>query len=52
MLGSAYALIPAAIATVVLVIRTSLEDKTLHNELDGYDEYAKKVKYRLLPGIW
>jgi len=35
-----------------MVVRTALEDKTLHEELDGYREYAQGVRYRLLPGIW
>ncbi|MDY6865605.1 MAG: isoprenylcysteine carboxylmethyltransferase family protein [Halobacteriota archaeon] len=51
-IGSIYGLIPAGIAIFLLIIRTSLEDKTLQLELDGYSEYAKKVKYRLLPGVW
>ena len=51
-LGSRYALILALILTVLLVIRTYLEDRTLHDELDGYVEYAKKTRYRLVPGIW
>lgn len=51
-LGSRYALLLAIILTVLLVIRTYLEDRTLHKELDGYVEYAQKTRYRLLPGIW
>ena len=51
-IGSAYALIPAGIIALLIVIRTSLEDKTLQSELNGYTEYTKKVKYRLLPGVW
>lgn len=50
-IGSFFALIPAGIAIVAIIIRTFLEDKMLQNELDGYSEYAKKVKYRLFPGI-
>jgi protein-S-isoprenylcysteine O-methyltransferase Ste14 len=50
--GSAYGLIPVAIVIVALVVRTSLEDKTLHRELPGYADYAARVRYRLLPGIW
>jgi protein-S-isoprenylcysteine O-methyltransferase Ste14 len=50
--GSAYGLVPAALAVAVLVIRTSLEDKTLQAELPGYQQYAQKTKSRLLPGIW
>lgn len=51
-IGSAHALIPAGIGIILVIIRTSLEDATLHNELNGYTEYASRVRYRLLPGIW
>jgi protein-S-isoprenylcysteine O-methyltransferase Ste14 len=51
-LGSLWALIPGAILTILFLIRTALEDKTLRNELEGYKEYAQKVPYRLIPGIW
>ena len=51
-LGSRYALLLSVFLTVLLVIRTYLEDRTLHKELDGYTDYAKKIRYRLLPGIW
>jgi len=37
---------------LLTIIRTALEDKTLQEELDGYKEYAARVRYRLLPGIW
>lgn len=50
--GSLAGLLPAAASIAVLIIRTALEDITLQKELQGYQEYAKKVKYRLLPGIW
>jgi len=36
----------------LLIIRTYLEDRTLHAELVGYPEYAKQTTYRLIPGIW
>jgi protein-S-isoprenylcysteine O-methyltransferase Ste14 len=52
MLGSLWALIPAAIAIVALVARTALEDRTLREELPGYEEYAGRVRYRLVPGVW
>jgi protein-S-isoprenylcysteine O-methyltransferase Ste14 len=51
-LGSLYALIPGAFCVIFVLIRTHLEDKTLHKELVGYEEYARKTKYRLIPGIW
>lgn len=52
LLDSVWAFIPALILLGVLVLRTSLEDKTLQTELPGYKEYAQKTKYRLFPGIW
>lgn len=51
-LGSLWALIPAGVAACLLIVRTLLEDRTLHEELDGYKEYAQRVRYRLLPGVW
>ena len=51
-LGSLYSFIPACLIIVLFIIRTSLEDKTLLEELPGYKEYAQKVRYRLLPGVW
>lgn len=51
-LGSAWTLIPAAVALVVAVIRTALEDRTLQEELPGYREYTNRVRHRLLPGVY
>lgn len=51
-LGSFMALFLSALIILVFLIRTSLEDKTLQNELSGYKEYAEQVRYRLIPGIW
>jgi protein-S-isoprenylcysteine O-methyltransferase Ste14 len=36
----------------LLILRTALEDRTLQAELPGYAEYARQVRYRLLPGVW
>jgi len=52
MLGSLWAVIPAVLAAIALVVRTALEDRTLQEELDGYSDYAQRVRYRLVPGIW
>ncbi len=52
MFGSLWALIPGALAALLLVIRTVLEDRTLCEELPGYVEYAQQTRYRLLPGVW
>ena len=51
-LGSLWALIPAGLVMCLMVVRTALEDKTLVEELDGYQDYAARVRYRLLPGVW
>ncbi len=52
LLASAWAFVPALLAVVWLVIRTVLEDRTLHAELPGYAEYAARVRFRLIPGVW
>jgi protein-S-isoprenylcysteine O-methyltransferase Ste14 len=52
LLGSFWALIPACLSIVALIVRTALEDRTLQAELPGYREYANQVRYRLLPGVW
>jgi protein-S-isoprenylcysteine O-methyltransferase Ste14 len=51
-LSSVWAFIPSGISVLLSIVRTALEDKTLLEELDGYEEYAQRVRYRLLPGIW
>ena len=51
-LGSVWTLIPAVVALIIAVIRTALEDQTLQEELPGYRDYARRVRYRLIPGIY
>jgi len=51
-IGSLYALFVSLFVALLLVVRTALEDKTLQEELEGYVDYTKKVKYRLIPGMW
>jgi protein-S-isoprenylcysteine O-methyltransferase Ste14 len=51
-LTSYWALIPAVTTVIVSLIRTVLEDNTLKRELEGYSQYAERVCYRLIPGIW
>ncbi|MBE3066423.1 MAG: isoprenylcysteine carboxylmethyltransferase family protein [Chloroflexi bacterium] len=51
-LGSLWACIPMMLLVANLFLRTELEDRTLQNELDGYKEYAGRVRYRLILGIW
>ncbi|WP_165221753.1 methyltransferase family protein [Aquisphaera insulae] len=51
-LGSLVGLIPVAVLAFFLVVRTMLEDRTLQAELPGYREYTRRVRYRLVPGLW
>ena len=51
-LGSYWALIPAAAIPVVIVLRILDEEKVLCRELEGYGEYRRQVRYRLIPGVW
>ncbi|WP_197993134.1 methyltransferase family protein [Gimesia aquarii] len=52
LLASAWALIPALLSVIGIAIRTALEDRTLRAELPGYTDYTKRVRFRLIPGIW
>ena len=51
-LGSLWTFIPAVVALIIVLIRTALEDRTLREELPGYQEYARRVRYRLFPGVY
>ncbi len=51
-LGSLWALIPAGLTIMLLIVRTVLEDRTLQAELVGYKDYTQQTRYRLLPGLW
>jgi protein-S-isoprenylcysteine O-methyltransferase Ste14 len=52
LLGSWWAGIPACVMGGWIVLRTILEDRTLGEELEGYKEYAQRVRYRLIPYVW
>jgi len=51
-LGSYWALIPAALTPVFLVLRIRDEENMLLQELPGYREYTTRTRYRLIPGVW
>ena len=51
-LGSLWALVPVGLAVAGTVVRTALEDRMLRADLEGYEEYAGRVRYRLIPGVW
>jgi len=50
--GSFYALFASLLTAILLIIRTALEDATLQKELEGYVEYTKRTRFRLIPLIW
>lgn len=51
-LSSWWAMLPSFLNVVLLTLRTALEDRALQAELPGYADYARQVRYRLLPGVW
>ncbi|MCO6414694.1 isoprenylcysteine carboxylmethyltransferase family protein [Siccirubricoccus sp. KC 17139] len=51
-LASWWALLPAAWATAILILRTRWEDALLQAGLEGYADYARRTRFRLLPGVW
>jgi protein-S-isoprenylcysteine O-methyltransferase Ste14 len=52
LLGSWWALVPGALNACAMIVRTRMEDDTLRRELTGYEDYAGRVRYRLVPGLW
>lgn len=51
-LGSLIGVIPGLVLPLIYALRIKKEELMLERELDGYEEYRKKVKYRLIPGLW
>jgi protein-S-isoprenylcysteine O-methyltransferase Ste14 len=51
-LGSLWAFAPVLACALLFTARTALEDRTLREELEGYQEYTRRTRHRLLPGIW
>ncbi|OBA94830.1 hypothetical protein A5662_19190 [Mycobacteriaceae bacterium 1482268.1] len=51
-LASYWGLLTIIPGTLVYVARITDEEKALRQELDGYDAYTEKVRYRLVPGVW
>lgn len=52
LLDAAWAYVPVVVLCAGLLVRTELEDRTLREKLPGYGDYAARVRYRLLPGLW
>ncbi len=51
-LGSLWAIVPTLGALVMFIRRTAMEDRMLRAELPGYAQYAERVRFRLLSGVW
>jgi protein-S-isoprenylcysteine O-methyltransferase Ste14 len=51
-LGSVWAVIPAGLASALVILRTKWEDQTLQAELPGYKDYTQRVRFKLIPGVW
>jgi protein-S-isoprenylcysteine O-methyltransferase Ste14 len=51
-LGTWWTFIPAGAVILLFIIRTAFEDRTLPAELEGYEAYTRKTRYRLFPGVW
>ena len=52
LLGSWWGLMFCTVLLGLLVWRIPLEERMLQNGLDGYDEYERNVRYRLIPRVW
>jgi protein-S-isoprenylcysteine O-methyltransferase Ste14 len=52
LLTSAWTAIPSACSVILLVVRTRLEDAFLEERLEGYRDYQRKTRFRLVPGVW
>jgi protein-S-isoprenylcysteine O-methyltransferase Ste14 len=51
-LGSGWAMAPLGLCVLMILRRTALEDRFLHEQLPGYPDFAERVRHRLLPGLW
>ena len=51
-LGSWLSFVPALAIVIVFIRRVGVEDRLLQEELEGYVDYSKRVRYRLIPGVW
>jgi protein-S-isoprenylcysteine O-methyltransferase Ste14 len=51
-LGSFWALLVDLTMIILIPLRIKYEERVLITELPGYEEYTKKTRYRLIPGIW
>ncbi len=52
LLGSAWGVLVGLGLVLLVVLRIGVEEKLLARELEGYEAYRDKVRYRLVPGVW
>jgi protein-S-isoprenylcysteine O-methyltransferase Ste14 len=52
MLGSWAGVAVTPLVASIIIVRAALEDRELHHSLDGYADYARQVRYRLIPLVW
>ncbi|HEY6577942.1 MAG TPA: isoprenylcysteine carboxylmethyltransferase family protein, partial [Rhizomicrobium sp.] len=52
LLGSWFGLAGVGVLASAVVFRTAMEDRWLRIKREGYADYARKVPYRLVPGVW
>jgi protein-S-isoprenylcysteine O-methyltransferase Ste14 len=52
LLEALWAIVPALLLSLLALVRVAVEDRTLRATMPGYQEYAERVRYGLVPGIW
>jgi protein-S-isoprenylcysteine O-methyltransferase Ste14 len=52
LLGSWWGVAVTPLLSAILAVRAVLEERTLASALPGYQDYAERVRYRLVPGVW
>jgi protein-S-isoprenylcysteine O-methyltransferase Ste14 len=52
LLGSWWGLAAAPAVVLIIAVRAVFEERTLEAELDGYADYAARVRYRFVPYLW
>jgi len=51
-LGSVWSAVPLVPFVVMILRRTIIEDRFLTMKLNGYADFARKTRFRLIPGVW
>jgi protein-S-isoprenylcysteine O-methyltransferase Ste14 len=51
-LGSAAATLAMLAPILSLAVRSVFEERFLRRELDGYADYTRRVRWRIVPGVW